>query len=293
MNKMKWILCFCASLFLASFVSCGKKPVKLLLCGSGWNKIVIIDKETKQIEWTHELEDGEECNSVEYTPNGNILYSYSGGAKLITKDHKVLWDIPAPDGSEMQTATVMDDGNYLLASCGNPATILEVNRKGEVLSETKYDTGVDHPHAQFRQVRKNHRGNYIIPVFATSDLREVSPEGNLIKSVEVGGTPFTTLFLPNGNYLVSCGDGHYFAEVDFNRGEILYKKDNVEGIPLSLVAGLLLSENDNLYIANWQGHNKDAEGQPQLVELDKNNRIVWSLNDNGTFKFVSAVSLAE
>ena len=37
-------------LFL-SLTSCRQEQVKLLLGGSGWNKIVIIDKATKQIEW--------------------------------------------------------------------------------------------------------------------------------------------------------------------------------------------------------------------------------------------------
>ena len=43
------------TLFL-SLASCRQEQVKLLLGGSGWNKIVIIDKETKQIEWEYPLE---------------------------------------------------------------------------------------------------------------------------------------------------------------------------------------------------------------------------------------------
>lgn len=293
MNKKEWIIRFCLSLFLVSFISCQEKPLKLLMSGSGWDEIVIIDKDTKQIEWKHKLEEGQECNSVDYTPDGNILYSYSQGAKLITKDHKVLWDIPAPEGAEMQTATILKDGNYLLAWCGHPATILEVNKKGEVLSETRYETGIENPHAQFRQVRKNDGGNYLLPLFETSDIREVSPDGNLIKSIKVGGTPFTTLSLPNGNCLVSCGDGHYFMELDPNTGEEIYKVSSIDGARLFFVAGLALSKNGNLFVSNWQGHDKEAENQPQLIELDKNGKMVWSLNDSGTFKFISCVSLIE
>jgi len=34
------------------------------------------------------------------------------------------------------TARVLPNGNYLLAWCGYPATIMEVNAKGEILSKT-------------------------------------------------------------------------------------------------------------------------------------------------------------
>ena len=54
----------------------------------------------------------------------------------------------------MQTARVLPNGNYLLAWCGYPATIMEVNAKGEILSKTDFDTHIEQPHAQFRQVNK-------------------------------------------------------------------------------------------------------------------------------------------
>ena len=39
----------CSALLLVTATSCEKKTEKLLLGGSGWNKIVIIDKNTKQV----------------------------------------------------------------------------------------------------------------------------------------------------------------------------------------------------------------------------------------------------
>ena len=54
---------------------------------------------------------------------------------------------------------------------------MEVSPKGEILSRTEYETGIEHPHAQFRQLNKNARGNYLMPLFATSDVREISPRG--------------------------------------------------------------------------------------------------------------------
>ena len=162
MKKISIFLYFI--LFLISNTSGQNKTEKLLLGGSGWNKIVIIDKESKQIEWEHPLQEGWECNSVAATPDGNILFSYGKGAKTINRNHQEIWNITVPDGCEMQTARVLSDGNYLLAWTGHPAVIMEVSPKGKILSRTEYETGIDHPHSQFRQLNKNPRGNYLIPL---------------------------------------------------------------------------------------------------------------------------------
>ena len=47
-----------SALLLLAFTACQKQSEQLLLGGSGWNKIVIVDKATKQIVWEHPLEKG-------------------------------------------------------------------------------------------------------------------------------------------------------------------------------------------------------------------------------------------
>lgn len=295
MNKTLVLLC--SALFLFSATSCQKKAQKLLLGGSGWNKIVIIDKNSKQVEWEHPLEKGWECNSVAATPDGNILFSYARGAKVIDREHNEIWNIAAPDSCEMQTASILPNGNYLLAWVGHPAVIMEVNPKGDILSQTKYETGIETPHAQFRQVGKNARGNYLMPLFATSDVREISPEGELLKSTKLEGTPFCTNALDNGNYWVACGDGHSLMEVNLDNGDVArrYGEKDIKGARLFFVAQLLPSYGDGLYICNWQGHDKNATdaNSPQLLEIDGLGRVVWSLNDNGKFGMISAISTIE
>lgn len=284
----------CSALFLFSATSCQKKAQKLLLGGSGWDKIVIINKNTKEIEWEHPLEKGWECNSVAATPDGNILFSYARGAKVITREHQEVWNIPAPDTCEMQTARVLPNGNYLLAWVGHPAVIMEVSPKGDILSRTEYETGIEQPHAQFRQVNKNERGNYLIPLFATSDVREVSQDGKLVKATKLEGTPFSTYALSNGNYWVACGDGHSLLEVNLDNGEVArrYGENDIKGARLFFVAQLLPAYGEGLYICNWQGHDKNAKdaNSPQLLEIDGNGRVVWSLNDNEKFGMISAIS---
>ena len=282
-----------SALLLLAFTACQKQSEQLLLGGSGWNKIVIVDKATKQIVWEHPLEKGWECNSVARTADGKILFSYSKGAKLITADHQELWNIAAPAGCEMQTSRILPDGNILLAWCGSPACIMEVDQQGQILSKTTYDTGIEHSHAQFRQVNKAKNGNYLIPLFATHDVREVNPQGELVKSIEVGGTPFSTALLANGNYLVACGDGHAYIELNWETGEVVRRVEEkaIEGGRLFFVAQLCPTANGGTYICNWQGHDGEAAQLhfPQLLEVDAQGQMVWNLNDNSTFGMISTI----
>lgn len=292
LHRMKHILLLCALLLTASVVR-AKSPRYLLLGGSGWNKIAIIDKKTREIVWEYPLEKGWECNSVAATRTGEILFSYSKGAKMITRDGRELWNIAAPEGCEMQTARVLPDGNALIAWCGHPSTILEVGRQGEILSKTEFETGIGHPHAQFRQINKNKQGNYLVPLFATSEVREIAPDGSLLHTVKLSGTPFSTAFLKNGDCLVACGDAHCFVQLEGGLGKIVRRVNacDIAGIQLYFVAQLLPSGKGGLYICNWQGHDRQAGkvNHPQVIELDSDGKVVWQLNDKAKFGMISAI----
>ena len=58
------------ALFLVAPFAQGSSPQHLLVGGSGWNKIAIINKDTKEIVWEYPLEKGWECNSVAATKAG-------------------------------------------------------------------------------------------------------------------------------------------------------------------------------------------------------------------------------
>ncbi|MCC8154997.1 MAG: hypothetical protein LIP01_12860 [Tannerellaceae bacterium] len=96
------------TLILFLFISMTLSAQKIAVAGSGNPFIHIIDKNTGQVEWIHPLNEGEECNSVAITREGHILYSYSKGARLITRDHAIIWDIKGGEGSEVQSASILE-----------------------------------------------------------------------------------------------------------------------------------------------------------------------------------------
>lgn len=283
---------------LVLFLSCASLGAfaqdKLLVGGSGNPSLLIIDKDTKTIEWEHKLNPGEECNTVQAMPNGNILYSYKKGAKLIDRNHKEVWNFTVPDTDELQSAFLLKDGGYLLGICGSPARIIELDKNGKVRNKVEIDLGIEDPHSQFRQVVKLRNGNYLLPVLATKTVKEITKKGKVVNEFSTPDGVFSSLELKNGNLVLPCGDGHFYITADPKTGKELSRvtSNDLQGVSLAFVAQIADAGNGNLMICNWDGHvNNPAKDTAQLIEVDKNGKVVWSLNDKVNIGKISSVSI--
>lgn len=264
---------------------------KLLVAGSGNPHILLVDKQTGNVEWKHALEKGEECNTVALTRKGEVLYSYKRGAKLVTWDHQVVWDYQAPDQTELQSATLLRGGGVLLGICGNPARFVELDKNGKEVNKVVLDLEVDKPHNQFRQVFQLRNKNYLIPVMARQKVLEVTRKGKVVAEHQIEGKAFSSLELKDGNLLLPCGDGHYYMVIDRQTGEELKRTNanDIPGVALLFVGQILQLKNQNLLICNWHGHTKDVTvDEPQLIEIDKEGKMVWSLHDKENVGKISA-----
>jgi len=282
---------FLVFLFFVSTNICGQTG-KVFVSGCNWLQVALVDMQTKQIEWSCELQKGEDCENVSLTKNGNLLIAYGRGAKLINANREVIWDYTVEAGSELFSATQLPDGGFLLAYSGSPAKIVELDKKGRPGKTISFDTEVTHHHAQLRQVVKSKKGTYLIPVMGKGEVVELDKRGKEIFRFKVEGNPFSVLEMKNGNLLVSCGDAHSLIEVERHTGKQIRKtgQNDIDGIKLNFVAQVVELENSNKLICNWNGHakGKDAE-QPTLIEIDKNNQLVWHLNEGNGIGKVSCV----
>jgi outer membrane protein assembly factor BamB len=284
---MKKQIIFLTLLLLCS--SCIKKE-KLLIGGSGWQQIAIVDKSSGKIEWNHPLDDGDECNDLEMTPDGKILYAHKQGARLIARDHQVIWEYKAGEGEELFTATRLESGNYMVALCGVPARIVELDRKGTPVKELTFNMASPDVHRQFRQILKTPHNTYLIPFMSKGKVSEIDENGRIINSVLCGGTPFSVKLTGNGHWLVSCGDGRSFVEINPETRTIVktVETSNLNWGSLLFVAELIRYKNGNTLIANWNGHSND-KSQPLLFETDSTNHIVWRLPAHPEITNISAV----
>lgn len=255
---------------------------KVLIAGSFWDTIAVVNRSAGDvIEWKYGLPEGSECNSVEIIPGGDVLLSYKKGARVVKRDSvgTVVWDFTdVADTAELQTATRLADGGYLLAICGTPARFVELDSTGlRVRKEVRYDLGIQPAHAQFRRVIKATNGNYLVPIITTGQVLEIQDDSTLVMTYNVGGTPFSVQELPSGNLFVALGDGHCAIEIDRASGSLVERIDTLAGIPMHFIAESERLSNGNTMLSNWQGH-LPAEQQtaPQLIEIDSVGTVVWS-----------------
>lgn len=276
-------------------ISCETKKEKLLVSGCGWNQVVILDKGTGQIEWSHQINVGEDCNDAEITKEGNILYAYTKGARMITRSQDVVWDFQSKPGEELFTATQLPSGHYMLAICGNPSRIIELDPKGKQISELLFDTDISGVHDQFRQIVQTSSGTYLIPLMGKGEVIEMNKKKEIVNRVTCGGNPFSVQVLKNGNWLVACGDAHNFVEIDPVSKLIVDKVDSndLPGYSLLFVAELVRLANGNTIICNWNGHTQD-KSQPLLIEITPGKDVAWTLPKHpGIINISTAYSFKE
>jgi hypothetical protein len=266
------------------------KEEKLAVAGSGWQEIAIIDKASGRIEWRHQLGDEDECNDIEVTPDGNVLFAYSKGAKLMNRNHETIWDYKAGENEEIHTATRLGDGTFMIAACGDPARIVELDKNGRQTKEVTFPTLIFNTHWQFRQVTKRDDGMYLVPLIEKRKIIQISPEGAFKGSIYIGRDLFSVKVLANNHLLVSCGDDRLFMEVNpaTQNPDSSIVTNSVRGASLLYVGEIFLCKNGNRLIANSNMHSDD-KSNPLLIEIDAHNDVLWTLPFNREIKNITAV----
>jgi len=277
--------------FAIILVCCAcSKQEKLLVGGIGWSKIAIIDKASRDMEWVHTLAPDEECIDVDITAKGEILYAYKQGAKLIKRDGTVVWDYKAGENEEIHTASVIESGNYLLGICGIPARIVELNKNGEPVKEVPFNTATPEIDRQFSQILKTPQNTYLVPLTYKRKISEIGEDGRFIKSVLCGCSPNSVKLANNGYWVVSCGEGQSFLEINPVTKKIVrtVTTDMLNWGSLLYVSELIRYKNGNTLIAN-SNMNNDDKSQPLLFEIDSSGYIAWRMPYNPNIGNITTV----
>lgn len=134
-----------------------------------------------------------------------------------------------------------------------------------------------------RLIRQTEQGTCLMS--CNEQIREGDLDGNYLREFPVEGFyhAWKSLRLPSGNLLVSAGYGAFMVELDAE-GKIVRKFGSKDQVPAEVnpffYAMFQLLPNDNVVMANWQGHGEGfgASGI-QLLEFDPAGVIVWSWSD--------------
>jgi hypothetical protein len=91
-----------------------------------------------------------------------------------------------------------------------------------------------------------------------------------------GNQCFSAIRLQNGNTLIGTGNGHGIIEVTPAGQDVwsLHQND-LSGIQLAWVTSLQVLPNGNILINNCHA----GPENPQLIEVDRQKRVVWTYRD--------------
>lgn len=240
-------------------------------------------------------------HDIHVLPNGHVLVQ-QGAAKVAEIDSQtdqVVWsyDSATQNGNvgkpvEVHAFQPLEDGHLMIAESG-PARIIEIDREGKLLKEIKLKVQHPHPHTDTRLARKLSNGHYLVCHEGDGVVREYAEDGKVAWEYDVplfgkepqgghgpeawGNKCFAAVRLPNGNTLISTGNGHGILEVTPEK-EIVWKlqQKDLPGITLAWVTTLEVLPNGNYVFGNCHA----GPGQPLLIELTpKTKKVVWKLNE--------------
>jgi hypothetical protein len=281
----------------ADAVLAEQPPAKLghrVLSSVSHEGVLALVADDGHIEWQYDVVSlGGEANDAWLLPSGNVAFAYTRGAREVTPAKQVVWDYPAPAGSEVHSCQPLPDGNYLIGEAHDAGVgyLREVNASGQVVSTVTVTQGTISAHGQFREVRKTSQGTYLVTYLELNRAMELDATGKHLRDFPCGS--FVAIRLPEGNTLIACGDAHRVIEVDAG-GQIVWDvgENDVTGNKLGFAAGLQRLPNGDTVISNWPGHFAVDPHEPQAFELTRDKKVVWELN-NPALGWVSNVELVD
>jgi hypothetical protein len=274
-------------------------PPKHRVLAQDKNKAAIIGLDGK-VEW--EVECKHNSHDIHLLPNGNLLL-HTGPTTIteMTPKKEVVWKYESKpkDGYkgrvEVHAFQRLADGNTMIAESGN-RRIIEVNKDGKIVKEIALQVNNPDPHRDTRMVRKLDNNHYLVCHEGDGCVREYGADGKVVweYKLDLGGRPasgghgpeghgtsvYGAIRLVNGNTVISGGNNNRVLEVDKD-GKVVWSIDQKElpGITLAWVTTLHVLPNGNLIVGNCHA----GPDNPQLFEVTRDKKVVWSFKDHHTF----------
>jgi hypothetical protein len=234
------------------------------------------------IPFTDSTKTMEELGEATMRENGNIVFCRKVGASEVTHDKKIIWNVNAPPNTEIHSVQPIGLDRIFYVTQGVPCIARLVNIKtGKTEREFTLPTGKPKPHLQFRRVYLL-ANNHVLAAHLDSDqVSEYDASGKTVWSYKAPG-PWAATRLKNGNTLIS-NYHNTVSEVD-EHGKVVWQinQSDIPDIKLFIIQGIERLPNGNTVFANWLGADvkdpKDWPGTTQLIEVNPQKKVVWTLS---------------
>ena len=269
---------------------------RILAADSSKKRIAIIGRDG-EIEWEFKIGP---LHDLHLLADGNILFqvNWTRLVELNPKTNDVVWEYDAQrmNGNTEKRVEVhafqrLAGGRTMIAESGR-GRIIEVDRDGRIAHEVALQIAQPSPHHDTRLVRKLDNGNYLVSQEKLGIVREYDPVGQVVWEFSVplfdrqrkgghgleafGNSTFSAIRLANGNTLVATGNGHSVLEVTPEKRIVWELQQNdLPGIQLGWVTTLEALPNGNLVLGNCHA----GPNNPQVIEITRDKRVVWSYKD--------------
>jgi outer membrane protein assembly factor BamB len=269
---------------------------RFIAADSSKNRIAIVGEDGK-IEWEAKIGP---LHDLHVLPNGNVLFqdTWTHVLEVNPKTDEVVWQYesktaPGNEGRriEIHAFQRLKNGNTMVVESGR-SRILELDRDSTVVTWLPLKVANPDAHRDTRLVRKLDNGNYLVCHEGDGAVREYDEAGKVVWEYQVplfgrepanghgvegfGNQCFSAIRLQNGNTLISTGNGHGIIEVT-PAGQDVWSihQNDLPDIQLAWVTSLQVLDNGNILIGNCHAE----ETNPQLIEVDREKRVVWTFKD--------------
>lgn len=292
---------FLTMVLLAQSTLRADEPVhhRVLAADRETGRIAIIGADGK-VEW--EMPNKHDVHDLHMLENGNILTHTSHTTIVeINPKKEIVWKYeakPKPGYTgkiEVHAFQRLPDGNTMIAESGN-SRIIEINREGKIVKEVPLKVKSPSAHRDTRMVRALNNGHYLVCHEGEGCVREYDSTGKVIweYALDLAGRPrsnghgpeghglevYGAIRLPSGNTLIAGGNNNRVIEVTPDK-KIVWQVDqkDLPGITLAWVTTLQVLPNGNIIIGNCHA----GPQNPQLIEVNRDKKVVWSFKDHKLF----------
>ena len=287
------------SLMASSSITLAAEITKYRVLAQDKGHVAIMNADGK-VEW--EFDCKYNSHDIHLLPNGNLLL-HTGPTTVseVTPEKKVVWKYESKPIStnkgrvEVHAFQRLENGNTMIAESGN-RRIIEVNKDGKIEVEVPLTIKNPNAHSDTRMVRKLANGNYLVCQESDGKVCEYDAKAKVVWSyaldlagrkaspghgVEGHGTAvFGALRLANGNTLIAGGNNNRVLEVT-PEGKTVWSIDQKElpNITLAWVTTLRALPNGNIIFGNCHA----GPGNPQLIEVTREKKVVWTFKNHTVF----------
>jgi hypothetical protein len=249
----------------------------MLYIGETDNTIYIVNH--GQVVWSYSTGPGNELDDAWMLSNGNILYTRMQYVAEITPEKQVVWRYDAPDGTQIHTCQPIGLNKVMFVLNALPPHLEIVDIKtGHVdVDHTlpcKSLTDQSSVHGQFRRARVLANGHYLVSFLEMGQVIEYDKNFNPVWTYLVK-SPWGAIRLKNGNTLITDEQDVTTLEVD-PKGNTVWSISKSD-IPSQYWYGetqnsTRLANGDTIICSR-------GENGPQLVEVTRDKKVVWVLQD--------------